>query len=122
MRSLPLFSLHHVPNLAEKRSLYSAIHACLCPGGVFVNVDVTMPSEPAARRADYETWASHLIASGIAESRAWEHFEEWAAEDFYFPLEEELSALEQAGLASECLWRETPSTVMKGIKSYSTSG
>jgi len=111
-------ALHHVPTLAEKCSLYSAIHACLRPGGVFVNADVTMPAEPDARRADYEIWASHLTASGIAESRAWEHFEEWAAEDFYFSLEEELSALDKAGLASECLWRATPSTVMKGIKSF----
>lgn len=110
-------ALHHVPSISEKEKLYGTIHTALRPGGVFVNADVTMPAEPDARKADYATWAAHLVASGIPQDRAWEHFEEWAAEDFYFPLEEELSTLEEAGLASECLWRITPSTVIKGVKS-----
>ena len=110
-------ALHHVPSIKEKRSLYRAIRGALSPGGVFVNADVTMPAESDERRpADYETWAAHLTDCGIAEDRAWEHFREWADEDFYFPVEEELSALEAAGLAAECLWRMTPSTVMKGVR------
>ena len=109
-------ALHHVPSMVEKRRLFGAIHTSLRPGGVFVNADVTMPAAAEARRTDFETWAAHLVASGISENRAWEHFEEWAAEDFYFPLKEELSALEAAGLLAECLWRKTPSTVMMGVK------
>ena len=39
-------ALHHVPTLAEKRTIFSAIHAALPPGGVFVNADATMPADP----------------------------------------------------------------------------
>ena len=109
-------SLHHVPSMDEKRSLYRAIHEALRTGGIFVNADVTMPADPGERQADYRIWASHLVASGIAEDRAWEHFEEWSGEDFYFPVEDELSALASAGLEAECTWRLTPATVMKGRK------
>lgn len=109
-------ALHHVPIMAKKRQLYMAISRSLRPGGVFVNADITLPAAPDARKDDYETWAAHLVASGIPEARAWKHFEEWSSEDFYFSAEEELSALEDAGFAAECLWRVTPSTVMKGVK------
>ncbi|MCY3735979.1 MAG: class I SAM-dependent methyltransferase, partial [Gemmatimonadaceae bacterium] len=79
-------ALHHVPTLAEKREIFAAIHATLPPGGVFINADATMPADPAARQADYETWAAHLVSCGIEEQQAWRHFEEWSGEDTYFPL------------------------------------
>jgi len=102
-------ALHHVPSMDEKRSLYRAIREALSPGGVFLNADVTMPAESDERRsADYETWRAHLVACGISGDRAREHFREWADEDFYFPLGEELAA--------ECLWRVTPLTTMKGVR------
>lgn len=109
-------ALHHVPTLERKRELYRAVRDALRPGGVFVNADVTLPSEPAARQADYEAWAAHLVASGIPEDRAWQHFEEWSDEDVYFSLEEEMEALHDAGLAAECLWRSTPSTVVTAVR------
>lgn len=109
-------ALHHVPTLEEKRVLYRAVRAALSADGVFANADVTIPSDPAARQADYEVWAAHLVASGIPEGRAWQHFEEWSDEDVYFSLEEELDALRSAGLDAECLWRTTPSTVMKAVR------
>ena len=84
---------------------------------MFVNADITMPSASDARRADYETWAAHLTACGIPEKRAWEHFEEWAGEDVYFPLEEELAALLDAGLEAKCVWRVTPATLIQAVKS-----
>ena len=110
-------ALHHVPAMDEKGALYREVRAALGPGGVFVNADITMPSDPGARRADYETWAAHLTASGIPEERAWRHFEEWADEDVYFSLEEELAMLLDTGLKAECVWRVTPSTVIRAAKS-----
>lgn len=110
-------ALHHVPTMREKRGLYSAIHDALRPGGVFVNADVTMPAEPSAHQTDYENWAAHLMSCGIAQERAWEHFREWEEEDVYFPLEDELTALEDAGFVADCPWRCKPSTVMRGVKS-----
>ena len=109
-------ALHHVPTLAEKREIFGAIHAALPPGGVFVNADATMPADPAARRADYESWAAHLVSCGIEEQQAWRHFEEWSGEDTYFPLEEELAALEEAGFDAVCLWRAVPQAVVRAVR------
>ncbi len=88
------------------------LRQALRSGGVFVNADVTMPAEEPERGAALRGWATHLVASGIEERRAWEHFAEWADEDTYFPLEEELAALEAAGFAARCAWREGVSTVV----------
>ncbi len=109
-------ALHHVPTLAGKREIFGAIHVALPPGGVFVNADATMPADPAARQADYETWAAHLVSCGIEEQQAWRHFEEWSGEDTYFPLEEELAALEEAGFDAVCLWRAVPQAVVRAVK------
>ena len=109
-------ALHHVPTLVGKREIFGAIHAALPPGGVFVNADATMPADPAARQADYETWAAHLVSCGIEEQQAWRHFEEWSGEDTYFPLEEELAALEEAGFDAVCLWRAVPQAVVRAVR------
>ena len=109
-------ALHHVPTLAEKREIFGAIHAALPPGGVFINADAAMPADPAARQADYETWAAHLVSRGIEEAQAWRHFEEWSGEDTYFPLEEELAALEEAGFDAVCLWRAVPQALVRAVK------
>jgi len=105
-------ALHHVPSLEGKRALFGRIREALAPGGVFVNADVTMPAEEPARGEAFRGWAAHLVASGIEERRAWEHFAEWAGEDTYFPLEDELAALEAVGFAARCVWREGVSTVV----------
>ena len=44
-------ALHHVPTMERKRALYERIFRALRPGGVFVNADVTMSADPAAREA-----------------------------------------------------------------------
>ncbi len=110
-------ALHHVPTLDAKRALYRRIHDALEPGGVFVNADATMPAEPAASEATWRAWADHMAAQGIDERRAFEHFEEWAEEDTYFPLEAELAAVAAAGFDAECVWREVGMTVVVGRKS-----
>ena len=110
-------ALHHVPTLAEKRTIFSAIHAALRPGGIFVNADATMPPDPAARRAEYEAWAAHLVSCGIAEEAAYSHFAEWADEDTYFSVEDELAALTDAGFDAACLWRVVPVTVIRAARS-----
>ena len=109
-------ALHHVPTMVGKRGLYARIHSALRPGGVFVNADVTMPAEAELREATYKRWAGHLVASGIAERRAREHFAEWADEDTYFPLGEELAAMREVGFAVECVWEETPFCLVVGRK------
>ena len=114
-------ALHHVRSLDEKRALYRRIHDALRPGGRFVNADATMPSEPVARAATWRGWADHMVACGIDEERAFAHFEEWAEEDAYFPLEEELAAMRAAGFRSDCVWREGSITVVTGHKAAAPS-
>ena len=109
-------ALHHVPTLNAKRALYRRIHDALEPGGVFVNADATMPADQAASEATWRAWADHMVRQGIAEDRAFRHFEEWADEDTYFPLEEELAAVASAGFDAECVWREVGMTVVVGRK------
>ena len=110
------FALHHVPTMDAKRALYVRIHEALRPGGRFVNADATMPAEPTARAATWRSWADHMIEQGIDEERAFAHFEEWAAEDTYFPLEEELAGMRAAGFHADCVWREGPMAVVAGRK------
>jgi tRNA (cmo5U34)-methyltransferase len=105
-------SLHHVPTLDAKAQLFRRVADALPPGGILVNADVTMPAEGPDRDVAFRGWADHLLASGIAEARAWEHFAEWASEDTYFPLDEELRVLREAGFDARCDWREGPSTVV----------
>ena len=109
-------ALHHVPTVEAKRALYRRVHDALEPGGVFVNADATMPAEPAGSEATWRAWADHMVRQGIARERAFQHFEEWADEDTYFPLEEELAAVASAGFAAECVWREVGIAVVVGRK------
>jgi tRNA (cmo5U34)-methyltransferase len=109
-------ALHHVRTLDEKTALFARVFAALRPGGVFVNADVTLPAADPARGEAWRAWAAHLVASGIEEPRAWAHFEEWADEDTYFPLEDEVAALEREGFDARCTWRDRVSTVVVARK------
>ncbi len=109
-------ALHHVPTMAGRAALHKRIFGTLRPGGVFVNADVTVSAQPKSRERTYRLWAAHLVSCGISEARAWQHFDEWALEDTYFPLEEELASMRQAGFDAECIWRDAPNTLMVGRK------
>ncbi len=109
-------SLHHIPTMNAKRELYRRVFEALESGGIFVNADATLPREAAAQEATWRSWADHLISHGIPEVRAFEHFEEWSAEDTYFPLEDELDAVASAGFDAECVWHEVSIAVVLGRK------
>ena len=109
-------ALHHVPLMSEKRRLYKRVFNALPAGGVFVNADAVMPADAAGQAATYDRWAAHMVAQGVARERAFEHFAEWADEDTYHPMEEELAAVHAAGFHAECAWREGPMAVVVGRK------
>ena len=109
-------SLHHIRTLDAKRSLYRRIHEALRPGGTFVNADAAVPEEPSAREEVLRQWVEHMVSCGIGESEGYEHLEQWADEDTYFPLEAELEAVEAAGFAGECVWKQGPMAVVVGRK------
>ena len=107
-------ALHHIPEMADKRALYRRIHACLRPGGVFVNADAVMSSDAEEREAGYAFWAAHMVSRGIPEERAYQHFAEWAEEDTYQPIEQELAAMAAAGFTAGIAWHEGPMAVLVG--------
>lgn len=110
-------SLHHIPTLAKKASLFQRAFDALRPGGVLVNADVNMPEDDAQRRHLFRYWADHLVRSGLSEERAWAHFDEWAEEDTYLPVEAELDALRQIGFEAERVWNDGPEGVVVARKS-----
>jgi len=110
-------SLHHIPTLEAKAALFARAFDALPDHGVLVNADVTMPADGAARHALYRFWADHQVASGIEEERAWVHFEEWADEDTYLPLDEELSVLRSIGFDADRVWNAGPIGVVVARKS-----
>ena len=109
-------TLHHVPSMDRKRVLYRRIRDALLPRGVFVNADVAMPASAPERETIYRGWKDHMASHGIDEAQAHRHFEEWAEEDTYFPLEEEMEAMRAAGFDTRCVWREGPMAVLVGGK------
>ena len=109
-------ALHHIPAMERKRALYKHIFQALRPGGLFVNADVNISANPVERERCYRIWAAHLVSCGIDEQRAYEHFEEWASEDTYFPLDDELAALREAGFNAQCAWRDPPNTLLVACK------
>ena len=113
-------ALHHIPEMAEKRRLYARIFGAVRPGGVFVNADTVLPADPAGRAATYEVWAAHMVDHGISRERVSQNFADWAEEDTYYPLSEELAAVAAAGFDAVCPWQEGPLAVVVGRKPPTT--
>jgi tRNA (cmo5U34)-methyltransferase len=110
-------ALHHVHDLGAKTDLYRAIHAALPPGGVFLNLDAAVTQDPRLNALTFERWAARMADHGITAAEATVHFAAWAAEDRYFPLDEELAALRRAGFAEvECFWRRAASAICCGLR------
>ena len=109
-------SLHHIATIEAKSAFFARVFAALRPGGILVNADVNMPIDHAERDRLYRYWAKHLVASGIAEDRAWQYFEEWSDEDTYLPMEVELAELLRIGFEAECVWQDGPVGVLVAKK------
>lgn len=110
-------ALHHLREPASKTAVYAAIHARLPSGGVFLNLDASVAVEPILAELTYSRWAEAMGAHGIDEATARGHFADWAHEDRYFSIFEELTFLSQAGFAApECFWRRGPQSIVGGRK------
>lgn len=109
-------ALHHVPDLAAKRALYAAIHRALRPGGVFLMGDATAHAAGPEHAQAYRQWELGMAEQGISSEQARELFAQWAREDFYQPLVDELAALSAAGFAHpDCFWKRGAITVYGGF-------
>jgi tRNA (cmo5U34)-methyltransferase len=110
-------ALHHVKDLEVKGAIYRNIFAALQPGGIFINSDTAVSSNPALRDRVMRLWAESMSAHGIAEADAYSYFESWAREDYYPPLIVELGLLSAAGFAEpECFWREAAAVVFGALR------
>ena len=65
----------------------------------------------------YQAWTDHQVSQGISEARVREHFREWAEEDTYLPLEDELRVLRAIGFDAHRVWNDGPIGVVVAKKS-----
>jgi tRNA (cmo5U34)-methyltransferase len=103
---LAAFALHHIRNLKEKTEVYRRIREAIRSGGVFLNADaVSGPFWPSLR----DEWATFMAGKGFTLEEAYQNLDNWAAEDMYFSVHEELCAMAQGGFEHpECFWRRGP--------------
>jgi tRNA (cmo5U34)-methyltransferase len=100
-------ALHHVPSHAEKRELYGVIRAALESGGLVVVGDLLVHSDGPERRRMLRDWYLHMERNGISAAQADAHFAQWAEEDYYVSLPDELALMAGAGFPRpECFWRD----------------
>ena len=110
-------SLHHVKDIEKKTRIYRKIFQALRRRGVFLNGDATMNPDGAAKHGYYRFWSDFMKSRGIANGEVQLHFANWAEEDRYFSLYEELLALASAGFQHpDCFWKFGPFAVIGGLK------
>jgi tRNA (cmo5U34)-methyltransferase len=100
-------ALHHVARHDEKRELYRAIHDALEPGGLVVVADALIYPDGPERERMIEDLFAHMAEHGISASEAAGHLAQWAEEDFYVPLPDELELIAGGGFPRpDVFWRD----------------
>jgi tRNA (cmo5U34)-methyltransferase len=111
-------ALHHVPAQDVKRELYRAINAALEPDGLLAVGDVLAYVDGPERRGMQLDWYLHMSRNGITAEQADAHWAQWAEEDAYMTLPDELSLIADAGFPRpEIFWRDGLLAVYGGFKS-----
>jgi ubiquinone/menaquinone biosynthesis C-methylase UbiE len=98
------FALHHMEHQRTRKALYRRVRSALRRGGVLVSADCHPPAHAALAAAGRGAWRDHLAVS-YGRRQAEQFLEAWSHEDFYVPLDVELSLLRGAGLSPEVTWR-----------------
>ena len=112
------FSLHHVATQAEKGELYRAIHTALEPAGLVVVADALVYPDGPVRRRMIDDLLAHMERNGISAREAEAHLAQWAKEDFYVSLPDELMLIAQAGFPRpDCFWRDGEVAVYGAFRS-----
>lgn len=110
-------ALHHISDLAAKRKVYANIHDALRPSGIFLNGDAAVSAAGPEHDGVFRLWEEFMMSHGMSHEEAQKRFSDWAHEDTYYSLPEELTALAHAGFRSpECFWKDGPIAVYGGIK------
>ncbi len=110
------FALHHVPTRRRKAVFYGRCFAALRPGGLLVNADCCLASNPQLDRFDRVAWLSHL-QQRYTRTRAARFLDAWAKDDVYFRLEDEASLMRAAGFEVDVTWRRSCFAVIVATKS-----
>jgi tRNA (cmo5U34)-methyltransferase len=109
-------ALHHVATHDEKRSLYGAILAALAPSGLVVVGDVLVHPDGPERDRMRRDWQAHMAWNGISAEQADAHFAQWAEEDVYVTLPDELALMAGAGFPRpDVFWRDGMLAVYGGF-------
>ena len=110
-------ALHHVSTPDAKRALYRSIHGALEPGGLVCVGDVLTHPDGPERQGMQRDWYAHMAEHGISAQQADAHFAQWAEEDVYLALPEELALIADAGFPRpEIFWRDGWIAVYGGFK------
>lgn len=110
-------SLHHIPTLDAKGAVYANVFAALSPNGIFLNGDCTIDFTEPAHSVTLRYWLEFMSQHGISEAEGRKHFADWAKEDTFQQIFDELTLLSQAGFRRpEIYWREGPMAVYGGMK------
>jgi tRNA (cmo5U34)-methyltransferase len=115
-------ALHHVETHDEKRALYRAIHAALEPEGLVVVGDALVHDAGPERDGMFRDLFVHMEDNGIPREEADAHLAQWAQEDFYVSLPDELGLIAAAGFPRpDCFWRDGLIAVYGAFKDASVT-
>jgi len=110
-------ALHHVASQDEKRDLYRAINTALEPGGLVAVADALVYDHGPERDGMLRDLFVHMEDNGIGREEAEAHLAQWAEEDFYVSLPDELGLIRDAGFPRpDCFWRQGLICVYGGFK------
>jgi tRNA (cmo5U34)-methyltransferase len=108
-------SLHHVHKRADKCAVYRNILSSLEPNGILVVGDAMLPESAELAAPLWRRWTAHLVAEGHTEAEAKQRFSDWALEDRYYGIDEEIAMMHEAGFgAIDVRWRGVPTAVLVG--------
>jgi tRNA (cmo5U34)-methyltransferase len=114
-------ALHHVRTHDEKRELYRAILVALEHGGLVAVGDLLIHPVGPERQRMLADWYAHMERNGISAAEADGHFAQWAEEDVYVSLPDELGLLAAAGFPRpDCFWRDGGLAVYGGFREGET--
>lgn len=97
-------ALHHIPTRAHRLRLFRRLHRALRRGGVLISADCHPGSNPRLDAADRASWLSFLEES-YTPAIARRFMRNWAREDRYAPLAEEIDTLRRAGFTVDITGR-----------------
>jgi ubiquinone/menaquinone biosynthesis C-methylase UbiE len=106
-------ALHHIRTGDAKREFYRCCRTAVSDRGLIVSADCCPARDPRLRAAQFDDWRAHLRRTYSAEETEG-YFTAWASEDVYFPLDEELAMLAEAGFETDVAWRAGAMAVIVG--------